>query len=258
MTKGSAIRDPALRYLHRLITVTISGHRESTGVVTQRDLFYLHCFRNRRVPHLGYGFALYMDNMAKKKKGALCGAPYIIRLARGLGVFNSLRGLTKAPPMMPFDIHIMQSLGFVTKQNGQYVVVGLSPVGPPPPVAAPVALLPVLPGPAMATSAHTTSSVPPPAPQTSFPAPPTQPADPTDLHLTVSEIQHIQCFQGAQLSWLIDGLQHLCHAQNIQLPYTPELHDFDTGDDSSIDGTEPLPDDEEDVDITSIDPADEP
>ena len=65
-----------------------------------------------------------MDNMAKKKKGALCGAPYITRLARGLGVFNSLKGLTKVPSMMPFDIRIMRSLGFVTKQNGQYVVVG--------------------------------------------------------------------------------------------------------------------------------------
>ena len=71
-------------------------------------------------------------------------------------------------------------------------------------------------------------------------------------------MQHIQHFQGAQLSWIIDGLQHLCRAQNIQLPPPPELHDFNTGDDTSTDGTEPLPDDEEDVDITSIDPADEP
>ena len=41
MTKGSTIRDPALRYLHHLVTATISGRRESTGVVTQRDFFLL-------------------------------------------------------------------------------------------------------------------------------------------------------------------------------------------------------------------------
>ena len=116
MTKGSAIRDPALRYLHRLITTTISGRRESTGVVIQRALFYLHCFRNHQVPHLGYGFALYMDSMARKKKGALCGGPYITKLAKGLGVFNSLRGLTKAPPMIAFDIRIIEAWGLLPRK----------------------------------------------------------------------------------------------------------------------------------------------
>ena len=166
MTKGSAITDPAIRYLHRLITSTISGRRESTGVVSQRDLFYLHCFRNRRVPHLGYGFALYMDNMAKKKKGSLCGAPYITRLAKGLGVFNNLSGLTTTPPMMPFDIRIMRSLGFVTKRNGQYIVAGQPPIEPLPQVAAPVPL------PTFSTSAPGSSSLPPPAPQAPSSTPP--------------------------------------------------------------------------------------
>ena len=107
MTKGSALSNPIIRYLYRLVTATISGHRESTSVVTQRDLFYLRCFQMRRVPHLGYDFALYMDSMARKKKGALCGGPYVMRLAQGLGIFFSFRGLTKEPPILPFDIRII-------------------------------------------------------------------------------------------------------------------------------------------------------
>ena len=91
----------------------------------------------------------------------------------------------------------MRSLGFVTKQNGQYMVVGQPPVGPPPHIAVLVALPPLLPGLDIATSAHATSSVLPPAPETVFPTPPTPPADSTNLHLTLSEIQHIQRFQGA-------------------------------------------------------------
>ena len=257
VTKGSAIRDPVLRYLHRLITATISGRRESTGVVTQRDLFYLHCFRTRRIPHLGYGFALYMDTMAKKKKGALCGAPYITRLARGLGVFNSLRGLIKAPPMMLFDMRIIRSLGFVTKRDGQYVIAGQPPVGLPPQVVAPVPPPMFLSGPSFAPFAPGSSSAPPPAPEPLFLAPSPLPADPADFHLTLEEIQHIQRYQGAQLSWLIQGFQHLCGAQGISLPPPPELHNFDAGDDSSGDGTEPLDDDAEDVDITSTDPAED-
>ena len=40
-------------------------------------------------------------------------------------------------------------------------------------------------------------------------------------------------------------------------PLPPELHNFDAADDSSEDGTEPLDDDEEDVDITSTDPVED-
>ena len=70
-------------------------------------------------------------------------------------------------------------------------------------------------------------------------------------------MQHFQCFQAAQLSWIMDGLQQLCHTQNIQLPPRPELHNFHTDEDSNTTGTEPILDDEEDVDITSVDPADD-
>ena len=92
------------------------------------------------------------------------------------------------------------------------MIAGQPPIGPPPHVVAPVALPPFLPGPTIATSTPATSSVPPPALEAPFSAPPPPPADPTDFHLTLSEIQHVQCFQGAQLSWLIQGLKHLCSA----------------------------------------------
>ena len=151
--------------------------------------------------------------------------------------------------MMPFDIRIMRSLGIVTKRNGQYIVVGQPNTEPLPQVAVSAPL------PTFFTPAPASSSVPPPAPQTPSSAPSPQDSDPTDAHLTLSEIQHIQRFQGAQLSWLIQGFQHLCQTQGISLPPPPEFHNFDTGDDSSGDGTEPLPDnDQEDIDNTSTDP----
>ena len=119
--------------------------------------------------------------MARIKKRALCGGPYITRLAKSLGVFNSLRGLTQVPLMLSFDIGIMRSTGLVTKQNGQYVISGHPLVRPPYPMAAPVAPAPMVPGPVVATSAHTTTSVPPPAPQPSFPSSSAPAADLDDL-----------------------------------------------------------------------------
>ena len=55
ITKSSGIGNPALRYLHRLIALTIYGRQESIRVVANRDLFYLRCFHKGLVPHIGYG-----------------------------------------------------------------------------------------------------------------------------------------------------------------------------------------------------------
>ena len=42
-SKSTSLTSPMLRVLHRYIMHTICGRRESTGVVTVRDIFYLSC-----------------------------------------------------------------------------------------------------------------------------------------------------------------------------------------------------------------------
>ena len=50
----------------------------------------------------------------------------------------------------------------------------------------------------------------------------------------------------------------LCQAQNIHLPPCPELHDFHTDEGTRTADIEPLPDDQDDdVDVTSMDPVDD-
>ena len=82
------------------------------------------------MPHLGYGFALYMEGMARKKRGALCGGSYITRLAKGLGVFSSLTGLIEICSMLPFNLHIIRNIGIIEKHNGCYILLGDSLVAP--------------------------------------------------------------------------------------------------------------------------------
>src|SRR5262249_49704449 len=52
MSKSTQLRSPALRYLHRFIVYSVSGQRESTGVVTHRDLFYLWSMTEGRLSNL--------------------------------------------------------------------------------------------------------------------------------------------------------------------------------------------------------------
>ena len=100
--------------------------------------------------------------------------------------------------------------------------------------------------------------MPPSAPLPSIPLSSVVVADQDDLRITIYEMQHVQRFHTAELSWMCHSLQMLCQAQNIPLPPYPELHDFHTDEGTSTADTEPLLDDQdEDVDVTSMDPADD-
>ena len=123
---------------HRLITGTICGRRESTGCVSLRDLFYLRCFDQGLVPHLGHGFAHYMEGMSRKKKGALCGGSYVTRLAKNLGVFDTLTNLRQCCSTLPFNITVMKKILVVTFRDGRYVLItNPSNLGPAEPLPRP-------------------------------------------------------------------------------------------------------------------------
>ena len=157
LCKSTNIARPELRFLHRLITGTICGRRESTGCVSLRDLLYLHCLDQGLVPHLGHGFAHYMEGMSRKKKGALCGGSYITRLAKNLGVFDSLTNLRQLCFTLPFNITIMKKIRVVTVRDGHYVLVtNPSDLGPAEPLPRP--------------QQHSTA-IPPPPPHSSAAGP---------------------------------------------------------------------------------------
>ena len=120
-----------------------------------------------------------MEGMARKKRGALCGGSYITRLAKGLGVFSSLTGLTEIYSMLPFNLHIMRKIDVVEKHNGYYVLPGGAPIAPDAP-APPTSSIPL--------QASVMSPATAAGPSTSIPSSST--AAPSDLELTILEMQH--------------------------------------------------------------------
>src|SRR5262249_48703511 len=88
MSKSTFLRSPTLWYLHCFIVYNISGRRESTGVVTHQDLFCLWSMTEGRPSNLTDLFLTYMEQMSRKRRGALCGSTYITRLAWILYIFR--------------------------------------------------------------------------------------------------------------------------------------------------------------------------
>ena len=101
----------------------ISGRRKSTGVVTVRDMFYLSCLVSRNTYNLGYGLATYFDTMSNKSRGALCGGCYITRLAKNLGVFNDLQGLTRSSFTIEIVMDTFRSMRLMEKRGDRYVLI---------------------------------------------------------------------------------------------------------------------------------------
>ena len=64
-----------------------------------------------------------MEVMSRKKKGALCGGSYVTRLAKNLGVFDTLTNLRQLCSPLPFNITIMKKIRVVTFCDGRYVLI---------------------------------------------------------------------------------------------------------------------------------------
>ena len=94
----SSIRDPLIRYIHRIIACTIAGRKSGNDKCNTVDLFCLYCI-------LGHGEAnLATVLLTGFKKGHRLGAQlelgtYITRIAAYLGVFDRypIEHLTPGP-----------------------------------------------------------------------------------------------------------------------------------------------------------------
>src|SRR5262249_55873905 len=130
VSKSTYLRSPALRYLHRFSVYSISGWRESTGVVTHRDLFCLWSLTEGRASNLAYLFLTHMEQMSHKKRGAICGGTYITRLAWRLDIFRPDPQVPATCLQLPIDMTIMTRMGLVQRvAGGEYALT--QPLVPP-------------------------------------------------------------------------------------------------------------------------------
>ncbi|KAK5793470.1 hypothetical protein PVK06_034619 [Gossypium arboreum] len=78
-----SVLPPSLRYLQAILAHTITGRRESTGIVNTHDAYFLWCMSHRHVIDLAYFIALTIQHQTERhRKGVISIGPYVTRLAR--------------------------------------------------------------------------------------------------------------------------------------------------------------------------------
>ncbi|PPS09838.1 hypothetical protein GOBAR_AA10810 [Gossypium barbadense] len=80
-SKASAF-PPSLRYLHAILAHTITGKRESTGVINTHDAYFLWSISHGHIIDLAYFIALVIQHQTEwHRNGVISIGPYVTRLA---------------------------------------------------------------------------------------------------------------------------------------------------------------------------------
>ncbi|XP_022038757.1 uncharacterized protein LOC110941430 isoform X2 [Helianthus annuus] len=84
--RSTLIEDPLFRYLHKMISTSITARNKSREWCTSGDLFFLYCLLYKRPCALAYGLAQYFASAHhRQERGMLFGGAYVTKIAHSLG-----------------------------------------------------------------------------------------------------------------------------------------------------------------------------
>ena len=119
--KASQMSNPAYRYIQALLSRSIGGRSDSTGVVTRTDLLMLYSIVERYPIHLGHLFATLIAHQGISiRLGSIFVGPYITRMIRGLGLIELTRGMKVVGSIAPLGMPTLLSIGMVRKSGTTY------------------------------------------------------------------------------------------------------------------------------------------
>ncbi|PPS17190.1 hypothetical protein GOBAR_AA03388 [Gossypium barbadense] len=117
-SKASAL-PPSLRYLHAILAHTLTERRESTGVVTTHDAYFLWSMVNEHILDLAYFITLAIYHQTEQhRRGVISIGPYVTRLAWHFRLLNTAAqssSLTLIGQMSPQGISSMLSMRMIEK-----------------------------------------------------------------------------------------------------------------------------------------------
>ncbi|PPS02897.1 hypothetical protein GOBAR_AA17768 [Gossypium barbadense] len=116
----ASILPPSLRYLYTILAHTITGRRESTGVINTYDVYFLRCMSQGHIIDLTYFIAHAIQYQTERhRKGVISIGPYVTRLARHFGLLNTTAqesSLTLIGQMSPQGISSMLSIRMIERR----------------------------------------------------------------------------------------------------------------------------------------------
>nr|GEU57473.1 hypothetical protein [Tanacetum cinerariifolium] len=122
-TKAKSISNPRIKLVHRCITMTIAGRKETTNRVTKIDLFYLYCvFEEGVICNIPYWLAKYLKIV--KDKSIIFKGMFVMRIARSFGLLTNemVSVLIRKPPLHVYRKTSLVKMGVIMElYEGEFV-----------------------------------------------------------------------------------------------------------------------------------------
>ncbi|XP_071902173.1 uncharacterized protein [Coffea arabica] len=132
-SKSCYLKDPASRYIQRFLAYSFSGRRDSSGILSKPEFFFIWCMHNNIKVNLGCWLASQFKSVLPKKKRPLILGSYITHLAVNLHLLDlSNHDLHVACQMEPLDIPCLEKMGLVQEGDNGWEVVPPGPIRVPP------------------------------------------------------------------------------------------------------------------------------
>ena len=87
-SRSSYLKEPSSRYIQRFLAYSYSGRKDSSGILSRPEFFFIWCMKNNIKVNLGCWLASQFKAVLAKKNKPLILRSYITRLAIQLGVLN--------------------------------------------------------------------------------------------------------------------------------------------------------------------------
>ena len=136
----SSIRDPFLRYIHRVLASTLIGRKSGAEKCNQLDVFCLYCIHEGRPANIA---TILLTSFTRVRRGGgsarIALGPYVFRIAQRLRVFDRYPAhfLTRGLLTIPFNLELMRLARMVEQDEPVRWVPTCQFVQVPPPADAP-------------------------------------------------------------------------------------------------------------------------
>ena len=116
-SKDSYLRDPVLKYIHRFLAFTFSGRKDSAGVLSKAEFYFLWCMQNDIKVNLGCWLASQFASVLTNRRPLILGS-----LITQLAVHEDLIDLENndlhvACEMLPLDLDCLAGMGLIGQKK---------------------------------------------------------------------------------------------------------------------------------------------
>ena len=124
--KAYGIQNPCFRYAQKVLAFTLFGRGDSTGVATQRELFFLFAMENKVAVSVPAFVADYLGRVGRAAQGGISIEGIITQIAHHFGYDPTVLNETPVSGKSKLDMKALVQQGMISQISDYYALMSYS------------------------------------------------------------------------------------------------------------------------------------